>query len=232
MDAGRLRKWFFLMPPLLALLVGAGIGLLLRPAAEASAGPDPMEIANATLLSVREQGRQTVFIGRFAAIATASESRFGLSARKTLIMPGQVRYAVDLSRLRREHLAWDAATRTLTVTLPPLEIAGPQLDLNQVQEYSEGGMLMALTDAGRTIDAANNRAAQEELTRQARAPLPMNEARAAAMRDVARSFALPLRAAGIDASVATRFVGPDGREQASFLDRPRRIEDRIRARNP
>lgn len=232
MDAGRLRKWFFLMPPLLALLVGAGIGLLLRPAAEASAGPDPMEIANATLLSVREQGRQTVFIGRFAAIATASESRFGLSARKTLIMPGQVRYAVDLSRLRREHLAWDSATRTLTVTLPPLEIAGPQLDLNQVQEYSEGGMLMALTDAGRTIDTANNRAAQEELTRQARGPLPMNEARSAAMRDVARSFALPLRASGIDASVAARFVGPDGREQASFLDRPRRIEDRIRARTP
>jgi hypothetical protein len=232
MDAGRVRKWFFLLPPLLALLVGAGVGLLLRPPADASAGPDPMAIANATLLSVREQGRQTVFVGRFAAIATASESRFGMSARKTLIMPGQVRYAVDLSRLRRQHLAWDAATRTLTVTLPPLEIAGPQLDLNQVQEYSEGGMLMALTDAGRVIDAANNRAAQEELTRQARAPLPMNEARAAAMRDVARSFALPLRAAGIEASVATRFVGPDGREQASFLDRPRRIEDRIRARNP
>jgi len=232
MDAGRLRKWFFLMPPLLALLVGAGIGLLLRPAAEASAGPDPMEIANATLLSVREQGRQTVFIGRFAAIATASESRFGMSARKTLIMPGQVRYAVDLSRLRREHLAWDSGTRTLTVTLPPLEIAGPQLDLNQVQEYSEGGMLMALTDAGRVIDAANNRAAQAELMRQARGAQPMTEARAAAMRDVARSFALPLRAAGIDASVATRFVAPDGREQASFLDRPRRIEDRIRARNP
>jgi hypothetical protein len=232
MDAGRLRKWFFLLPPLLALLVGAGLGLLLRPPGAGAPGPDPMAIAEATLLSVREQGRQTVFTGRFAAIATASESRFGLSARKTLIMPGQVRYAVDLSRLRRQHLAWDAGTRTLTVTLPPLEIAGPQLDLNQVQEYSEGGMLMALTDAGRTIDAANNRAAQAELMRQARDARPMTEARNAAMRDVARSFALPLRAAGIDASVATRFVGPDGREQVSFLDRPRRIEDRIRARNP
>jgi uncharacterized protein DUF4230 len=232
MDSGRLRKWFFLLPPLLALLVGAGLGLLLRPPADVPAGPDPMAIANATLLSIREQGRQTVFTGRFAAIATASETRFGLSARKTLIMPGQVRYAVDLSRLRREHLSWDEGTRTLTVTLPPLEIAGPQLDLNQVQEYSEGGVVMALTDAGRTIDAANNRAAQAELMRQARDARPMTEARSAAMRDVARSFALPLRAAGIEASVATRFVGPDGREQASFLDRPLRIEDRIRARNP
>jgi len=184
------------------------------------------------LLSVREQGRQIVFVGRFAAIVTASETRLGFIARKTLILPGAVRYAVDLSRLRRADLAWDADTTTLTVTLPPLELAGPQLDFTGAQEYSEGGIMMAFTDAERTIDAANRRAAQEELTRQARAPLPMTEARNAALRDVARSFALPLRAAGIEASVAARFVGPDGRETASFLDRPLRIEDRIRARNP
>ena len=60
----------------------------------------------------------------------------------------------------------------------------------------------------------------------------LRKERNAALRDVARSFALPLRAAGIEASVAARFVGPDGRETASVLDRPLRIEDRIRARNP
>lgn len=227
-----MRKWFFLLPPLLALLIGAGVGLLLRPPAEGRVGPDPMDIAAATLLSVREQGRQIVFVGRFGAIVTASESRLGFTARKTLIVPGQVRYAVDLGRMRRADLSWDAATLTLTVMLPPLEVAGPQIDFAGAQEYSDGGIVMALTDAGRTIDEANRRAAQEELTRQARAPLPMNEARAAALRDVARSFALPLRAAGIEASVAARFVGPDGRETASFLDRTRRIDDRIRARNP
>jgi hypothetical protein len=225
------RKWFFLLPPLLALLIGAGLGLLLRPPSDAP-GPDATGIANSTLLSVREQGRQIVFVGRFAAIVTASETRLGFIARKTLILPGAVRYAVDLSRMRRADLSWDADTATLTVTLPPLELAGPQLDFTGAQEYSEGGIMMAFTDAERTIDETNRRAAQEELTRQARAPLPMNEARNAALRDVARSFALPLRAAGIEASVAARFVGPDGRETASFLDRPLRIEDRIRARNP
>ena len=230
MGAHGLKKLIFLAPALLALLAGAGLGLLLRPAAEAP-GADPWAIANATLLSVREQGRQTVFAARFVAVATASETRLGLTARKTLIMPGQVRYGVDLSRLRRRNLAWDAPTRTLTVTLPPLEISGPRIDLDQVQEYSEGGILMALTDAETNLDESNRRAGQEELMRQARGALPMGQARAAAMRDVARSFALPLRAAGIDASVAVRFVDPSGAEQASFLDRPRRIEDRIRARN-
>ncbi|HTU11892.1 MAG TPA: DUF4230 domain-containing protein [Allosphingosinicella sp.] len=227
-----MRKWFFIVPPLLALLIGAGLGLLLRPPSDAETGPNPMTIANATLLSVREQGREIVFVGRFAAIVTATEGRMGFTARKTLILPGQVRYAVDLSRLRRSDLAWDAETATLTVTLPPLEVAGPQIDFNAAQEYSDGGLMLTLTGAEQNLDETNRRAAQEELTRQARGPLPMTEARNAALRDVARSFALPLRAAGIEASVAARFVGADGRETASFLDRPRRIDDRIRARNP
>ena len=229
MDAQRLKKLVFFVPLLLALLVGAGLGLLLRPAGP-DGGPDPIALADATLLSVREQGRTTLFTARFVAVVTASEIRLGLTARKTLIMPGEGRYGVDLARLRHESLAWDAGTRTLTVTLPPLEIAGPRIDLNQVQEYGEGGIVMALTNAEATLDETNRRRAQEELMRQAREPAPMGQARDAAMRVVARSFAMPLRAAGIDASVAVRFVGPSGREDASFLDRPRRIEDAIRAK--
>lgn len=232
MDTGRLKRLAFLGgPPLLALLLGGVIGLLLRPAIGAPE-PDPMAIANTALLSVREQGRMTSFIGRYVAIVRNRESRFGLTAQKTLVMPGTVRYGVDLSRLRRRHLEWDAPTRTLTVTLPPLEISGPSIDLNEVQEYSEGGILMALTDAERTLDQANRRSAQDELMRQARARMPTSLARDAAMRVVARSFAMPLRAAGIDASVSVRFVDPSGREEASFLDRPNRIEDAVKTRIP
>ncbi|HST36025.1 MAG TPA: DUF4230 domain-containing protein, partial [Allosphingosinicella sp.] len=220
MDLGRLRKLPLWLPPLIALLIGAGLGLLLRPSTE-RATADPMTLADATLISVREQGRLTLFTARFVAVVTASEERLGMTARKTLIMPGMVRYGVDLSRLRREHLAWDETTRTLTVTLPPLEISGPTIDFSSVQEYSEGGLVMALTDAERTLDQANSRSAQDELMRQARERTPTRLARDAAMRAVARSFAMPLRAAGIDASVSVRFLDPSGREEASFLDRPR-----------
>ena len=230
MGAGRLKpKLLLLALPLAALLLGTSIGFLLRPDSLA-ARPDPQAIANMALLSVRDQGRLTPFIGRFVAVVTATESVFGLDARKTLIMPGTVRYSVDLGRLRRQNLAWDEATKTLTVTLPPLEISGPDIDLNEVQEYSEGGIVMALTDAERTLDQANRRSAQEELMRQARARTPASQARNAAMRDVARSFAMPLRTAGIDASVAVRFVDPAGGEEAYFLDRPRRIDEAVRDR--
>ena len=59
-----------------------------------------------------------------------------------------------------------------------------------------------------------------------------SQARNAAMRIVARSFAMPLRAAGIDASVTVRFMDPAGREEASYLDRPNRIEDAVRNNQP
>jgi len=227
MDFGRLKALPFWAPPLAALLIGLGLGLLLRPGASAPAPPDPVRLADATLLSVREQGRMTLFAARFVAVVTASEERLGMRARKTLILPGTMRYGDDLGRLRREHLSWDAATQTLSVTLPPLEISGPTIDFNEVQEYSEGGIVMALTDAERTLDQANRRSAQDELMRQARERTPTSLARNAAMRAVARSFAMPLRAAGLDASVSVRFLDPAGREEASFLDRPRRIDESV-----
>jgi hypothetical protein len=226
---GSRLRLLWLVPPLVALLLGALLGLVLRPSARAPVA-DPGAIAQATLLSVRDQGRLTSFAARFVAVVSASESRLGLTARKTLIMPGDVRYSVDLARLNRRSLAWDADASTLTVTLPPLEISGPEIDLNQVREYSEGGILMALTDAERTLDQANRRSAQDELMRQARERTPTGQARNAAMRAVARTFAMPLRAAGIDASVAVRFVDPAGGEEALFLDRPRRIDEAVRDR--
>ena len=229
MGARRLKRFVVLVPALLGLLVGAGLTALLRPA-DPVASANPETIANATLLSVREQGRLTPLAARFVAVVTSRESRLGLEARKTLIMPGTVRYSVDLARLRRQSLEWDEPTRTLSVTLPPLEIAGPDIDLNEVQEYSEGGIVMALTDAERTLDQVNRRSAQDELMRQARDRTPTALARNAAMRSVARSFAMPLRAAGIDASVAVRFVDPSGGEEALFLDRPRRIDEAVRDR--
>jgi hypothetical protein len=228
MDARRL-KLQLLLPALGLLLLGAALGYAVR-TVPSPPPPDPEELAVAALLSVRDQGRLVPFSARFVSVASASESHLGLTARKTLIMPGTVRYGVDLTRLRRSSLAWDGRSRTLSVTLPPLELSGPEIDLNQVQESSEGGFVMALAGSEAGLDRANRQAAQDELMRQARAPAPMSQARQAAMREVARSFALPMRAAGIEASVAIRFVDPAGREEAAWLDRPRRTEEALRDR--
>jgi Protein of unknown function (DUF4230) len=230
MDARRLSlNLRLLMPALGLLLLGVALGYALR-RESAPPPPDPEAIATAALLSVRDQGRIVPFSARFVSVASASETHLGLTARKTLIMPGTVRYGVDLTRLRRSSLAWEGASRTLTVTLPPLELSGPEIDLNQVRESSEGGLVMALAGSETSLDQSNRRDAQDDLMRQAREAAPMQLARSAAMRDVARAFALPLRSAGIEASVAIRFVDPAGKEEASYLDRPRPLEARLRDR--
>ena len=217
-----------------ALLVGLLLGAVLVASSKLSdlfkGGPDPETIATASLQSMREQARLTPFVARYVSVVTSTQTRFGLSAQKTLIMPGLVRYELDLARLAQRDLAWNEASKTLTITLPPLEITGPQIDLDQIQEYDGGGVLLAISNAEQALDAANRQRGQAELMRQARQPMPMRLARDAAKRAVARSFAMPLRAAGLEANVAVKFADEAGSQEPSFLDRSRRIEDVLNER--
>jgi hypothetical protein len=231
MDAERLKR---LGVPFAAALAGLLLGLLIMALVPWSGGEprrqDPRAVADAALVSVREQGRLASLTARYVAVVSSSRSRLGLEARKTLILPGTARYGLDLRRLRREHLSWDDATRTLSIVLPPLEISGPSIDMSQAREHSEGGVLLALTDAEQELDEANLRSAQQELIRQSREPLPLQTARDTAMRSVALSFALALRAAGIEASVAVRFQDPAGQDEAVHIERAPRIEDVVKDR--
>jgi hypothetical protein len=179
--------------------------------------PDPVSVATSSLQSLREQNRLSTFSADYVAVVTSTQSRLGLSARKTMIMPGSVRYEVDLSRLNPKDLSWDAGTKTLSVTLPPIEIAGPDVKLDQIKQYGEGGILMTLTDAEAQIDAANRKAGQEELLKKARSPTAMRLARDATRRTIARNFELPLRAAGVNATVDVRFADePDPNDHTAW----------------
>jgi hypothetical protein len=191
---------------------------------------DPWRIADAALISVREHGRFTSHTARYVAVVSSSSSTLGMEVGKTLILPGTVRYGLDLRRLRREHLSWHQPTRTPSIQLPPLEISGPDVDMTGAREFREGGVLLGLGGSESELDQANQRLARQELLRQARQPQPLRAAREAAMRAVARAFALPLRAAGIEASVSVRFVDPEGRDEAVYLDRADRVEDVVKDR--
>ena len=168
--------------------------------------PDPTTIASASLAGLREQNRLSAFAARYVAVVTSKQSQLGFTTEKTLIMPGMVRYEVDMAKLTQADVAWDGASKILSVRLPAVEADGPQVDLNAVREYGSGGVLTTFTDAEKRLDAANRRAGQIELIRQAREPAMIKLARDATRRAVERSFAMPLRAAGIDATVAVRFA--------------------------
>lgn len=183
-------------------------------------GPDPETIATASLEGLREQNVLVPFSARFVAVTTSTQRRFGLSAQKTLIMPGDVRYELDLGQLDQDDIEWNEEANELTVTLPDITVSNPDIDIDAVREYDGGGVLMALTDAEGALDDANRREGQRSLIRQAQAETPMRLARDAARRAVETNFELPLRAAGLDATVRARFAGE---ANPNRMDRSRNI---------
>lgn len=203
-----LGKWLIAIACAIILALGA---LLLMQRTVDNRWQGSLEtITASSLQGLREQNRLSAFAARFVAVVTSEQSRFGLSAKKTLIMPGLVRYEVDLSKLQQKDLQWDEPAKTLTITLPPIEITGPQVDMTAIREYDGGGMLLALTDAEKALDAANRKAGQTELMRQAREDVPMKLARDATRRAIANSFSMPLKAAGVEANVVARFSDESG----------------------
>ncbi len=184
----------------LILLIGA-LTLWVR----ASLSPSVETVVASSLQGLQEQNRLSAFAARFVAVVTSEQNRFGLTAKKTLIMPGMVRYEVDLAKLQQKDLRWDGDAKTLTVKLPPVEISGPEIDMRAIKEYDGGGLLLALTDAENVLDRANRARGQAELLKQAQEPVPMKLAREATSRAIERSFAMPLAAAGIDAKVEVEF---------------------------
>ena len=224
-----MKRLALFLPALIGGLIIGGLIVASLRVGDWFRGPDPETIATASLQSVREQARLTPFAARFVAVVTSSQKRFGLTAEKTLIMPGTVRYEIDLARLQQRDMAWDAASKTLSISLPALEISAPEIDMTEIREYGGGGILEALTDAERTLEASNRAAAQTELRRQAAQAMPMRLARDAARRAVERSFAMPLKAAGVDATVTVRFRD-EARADPAQLDRSRRMEDVLKER--
>ena len=169
-------------------------------------GPNAQTVASASLEGIREQNRLSAFAANYVAVVTSEQKRLGLSSKKTLIMQGMVRYEVDLAKLTEDDVRWDAGTKTLSVRIPPIEVARPQIDLNSIQEYGNNGILTALTNAEDVLDDANRAKGQAELVRQAKGPVPMRLARDAFKRAIAQNFQAPLRAVGLDAKVETYFA--------------------------
>ena len=199
----------------LGLLLGAWSGL-----ADRLFGSNPKTIATASLESMRAQNRLSVFAARYVSVVSSHQQKLGglLNYDRTLILPGDVRYELDLSKLQSNDVSWDKSTRTLSVRLPELEVAGPDVDIKAVKEYGSGGVLSALTNANEQLDQANRDRAVQDLRKQATAAVPMQLAHQSARAAVERSFAMPLLAAGFkDVKVVARFP-TDGTTEPSFID--------------
>ena len=216
----RVRNLVALAAVVVALVLGVLLGVSTGIADRIFGGPNPKTIATASLESMRAQNRLTVFAARYVAVVTSEQQRLGglVSSQRTLILPGDVRYELDLARLQPKDVTWDASAHKLTVQLPEVEVAGPDVDINAVQEYGSGGVLSKLTNADQQLDQNNRARAVADLRKQATAAVPMRLARQSARAAVERSFAMPLLAAGFkDVKVVARFR-TDGTDEPSYID--------------
>lgn len=215
----RLNKALVIAMVAVALILGVLVGVTTGIADRIFGGPNPKTIATSSLESMRAENRLTVFAARYVSVVTSSEQRLGglVSAERTLILPGDVRYELDLSKLQPNDVTWDGSSRTLTVRLPEIDVAGPDIDINSVKEYGGGGVLSALTNANQQLDQNNRARAIQDLRNQATATVPMQLARQAGREAIERSFGMPLLAAGFkDVKVVARFP-TDGNDVPSYI---------------
>jgi hypothetical protein len=226
----RLNKPLVLAMVAVALVLGLLLGTATGIADRIFGGPNPKTIASASLESMRAQNRLIAFVARYVSVVSSEESRLGglVSSERTLVLPGDVRYELDLSKLEPNDVAWDGASHTLRVKLPEVEIAGPDVDLTAAREFGQGGVLSALTNANQQLDQANRAKAVSDLRKQAQGAVPMRLAHQAAREAVERSFAMPLLAAGFkDVKVVARFP-TEGTNEPSYLDLSTSYEEAIK----
>jgi len=223
----KLNKPLAVAAVVVALILGLFVGGALDIGKRLFGGPDPESVASSALQSMRAQNRLVPFVARYVSVVSSRQERFGglVSSERTLILPGDVRYELDLAQLGPEDVQWDAGSSTLSVTLPEIEIAGPEVDLAAAREYGENGVLSVITDADQALDRNNRARAVADLRKQAGGSVPMRLAREAGRQAVERSFALPLQAAGFDnAKVVARYP-TEGSPVTKPLDRSRSYND-------
>lgn len=165
---------------------------------------DPQMIVQSSLETLKEQEKLTPFIARYVAVVPQQQTSSGQP--QLLLVPGNVRYEVDLDELRSSDLEWNATTKELEIKLPRLRVIGPDIINDAVARWKGGGKPVVMDRKEGGIDRASRRNAEAQLLEQARDKGPMEQAKKTVRTIVARNFAQPLESAGVDAGVTIYFA--------------------------
>ena len=172
-------------------------------------GPEDLGDPLATSLTALEkQNKLTVFSAQLSPVVASEDSRlFGaIRSRQVAVIPARVDYTLDLSKMDKGRLAWNAETQTMDVQLPALIVGKPNLDEAHAQYLREGIWITNTAQAQLTRD--NTRLAEQHAVQQAANPVLLDLARTAARDAIAQNLAIPLQVAGYgDVKVNVRFDG-------------------------
>lgn len=186
--------WFLFA---LALALAGFLGWRLWKPADAG---DPLATS---LVAFERQNSLTVFSAELAPVVSSDDSRlFGLvKAKQVAVIPARIDYTVDLAAVDRNRMRWDAATKTLTVRLPPLRLSRPNLDEARAQYLREG--MWIGREAQDKLTRENTLMAERLAGQQAANPVLMGLARNAAKDAVRQNLAIPMQVAGFGGVTVT-----------------------------
>jgi Protein of unknown function (DUF4230) len=118
--------------------------------------------------------------------------------------PYSVDYFVDLSKLSAANYRWNATTRTMSIDVPDVTIAAPNIDGAKAAIVQQGVYISR--GAGITLQQQAAERATAAATRTAQDPKYIAQARANARAAIAKLATTPLKAAGLGTvKVAVRF---------------------------
>jgi hypothetical protein len=176
-------------------------------------GPEDLGDPLATSLTALEkQNRLTVFSAQLSPVVSSEDSRlFGaIKSRQVAVIPARVDYTLDLSKMDKGRLAWNADTHTMAVQLPALTVGRPNLDEARAQYLREG--IWITNTAQANLTRKNTELAEQQAVQQAANPILLDLARSAAREAIAQNLSIPLQVAGYgDVKVDVHF---DGEPQA------------------
>jgi hypothetical protein len=172
-------------------------------------GPEKLGDPLATsLVALEKQDKLTVFSAQLSPVVASEDSQlFGaLKSRQVAVIPARVDYTLDLSKMDKSRLAWNADTHTMSVQLPALTVGRPNLDEGRAQYLREGVWITNNAQARLTRD--NTRLAEQQAVQQAANPILMDLARSVARQAVGQNLSIPLQVAGYgDVKVDVHFDG-------------------------
>jgi hypothetical protein len=149
-------------------------------------------------------------------VTSVNQGRIFKSEQRATL-PFSVDYFVDLSKVDLRNTNFDPQTGTLTVEVPPVRAAEPNVDLTKGKVGTAEGFWVSRRASAILIRRALN-LTQAQAERTAAKAEHMNRAREEARQRVTALLELPLKATGYDdVRVAVTFPG-ERTEDPSYLD--------------
>jgi hypothetical protein len=172
-------------------------------------GPEDLGDPLATsLVALEKQDKLTVFSAQLSPVVSSEDSELlgVLKSRQVAVIPARVDYTLDLSKMDKSRLAWNADTHAMTVQLPALTVGRPNLDEGRAQYLREG--VWITNNAQARLTRRNTQLAEQQAVQQAANPVLMDLARSAAREAIAQNLSIPLQVAGYgDVKVEDHFDG-------------------------